>query len=113
MVTAQMPDTSTSPEGSTKELILKVVAGQGHTSSYGALLYLATLMSLGPHVPPPESDEERANWQGHRSGLRSALVCLAMHERKLGPKEAVVVVVDQLAQACATFESFRAMGTDG
>jgi hypothetical protein len=84
VVTAQTPNASTSPESSAKEMILQASAGQGHTDSYGALLHLTALMSLDPYVPTPESDEERANWQGHGNGLRSALLCLAMHERELG-----------------------------
>jgi hypothetical protein len=113
VVTAQTPNASTSPESSAKEMILQASAGQGHTNSYGALLHLTALMSLDPYVPTPESDEERANWQGHGNGLRSALLCLAMHERELGPEDAVAVVDDQLTQAHAVLESFRPIGIDG
>lgn len=113
MVTAQTPNASTSQKGSAKKMILQATAGQGHTDSYGALLHLAALMSLDPYVPAPESDEERANWQGHGNGLRSALLCLAMHERQLGPEDAVVVVDDQLTQAYAVLESVRMIGIDG
>ena len=106
VVTVRTPDTEASTKRSLKEVIRQVAAEQGHTGSYAALLYLMALTSVGPDLPAPKSAEERANWQGHRNGLRSALVCLAMHERQLSPKEAAVVVIDQLAQACAAVENF-------
>ena len=93
--------------GLSKALINKIVAEQGHTDGYGALLHLVVLMELDPEIPKPRSNEERANWQGHLEGLRAALLCLAMHECTLGPESAAIVVGEQLEQARAELQRLR------
>jgi hypothetical protein len=78
-----------------------------HTDGYGAVLHLVVLMELDPEIPEPQSDEERANWQGHLEGLRAALLCLAMHERALDPESAAMFVDEQLEQARAELQRLR------
>ena len=45
-MTTLMPDADAPTEGSAKKMILQATAEQGHTDSYGVLLYVAALMSL-------------------------------------------------------------------
>lgn len=94
-----------------KAAICNSVVGQGHTDSYGALLYLVALMGTDSTALEPESDEELANWEGHFSGLRAALVCLAGHERKIGPTSAVAVIERQLEDAMDALKRYDSGGT--
>lgn len=75
-----------------KNKILKRVNEEGHTDSYGTLLYLAAVMGSDPKALSPTSLLEFTRWSGHLDGLRSSLLCLAMYERQLGPEEAAEVV---------------------
>lgn len=75
-----------------KNKILKRVNEEGHTDSYGTLLYLAAVMGSDPEALGPASPLEFTRWSGHLDGLRSSLLCLAMYERRLGPEEAAEVV---------------------
>lgn len=77
-----------------KNKILRRVNEEGHTESYGTLLYLAAVMGLDPTALGPANSLEFTAWAGHLDGLRSSLLCLAMYERQLGPEE-VAEVVDQ------------------
>lgn len=77
---------------SAKDRILKRVVEEGHTDSYCALLYTAAVMGSDPKALGPASSSEFTRWSGHLDGLRSALLCLAMYERRLGPEEAAEVV---------------------
>ena len=92
---------------SAKASILNRFMQDGHTYGYGALLHLIALMELDPKAPKPQSDEERANWQGHLEGLRAALLCLAMQERTLDPASAAMVVDEQLELARAALRPLR------
>jgi hypothetical protein len=82
-----------------KTRILKAVTDQGHSESYGVLLHTAAL--LGPDVKDlePESAEELSEWLGFSKGLRSALFCLAMYEKRTNPESAVLIVSEHLKQA--------------
>lgn len=93
-----------------KSLILNAVVGQGHSTSYGALLHKASLLGLEPNALEPESDEELAEWRGYFEGLRAALGCLVMHERRIEPELAPGVVDDQLTFATGVLERLRATG---
>lgn len=79
--------------------ILKRLAEQGHSFGYGEVLILTA--RLGTDVEPlePETDEERHEWRGHLQGLRSALHCLVMHERKVGPESAAFIVNGHISEA--------------
>ena len=95
-----------------KASIVNVVTEQGHTDSYGILVHAVALLGLDPEALAPESDEERAEWSGHARGLRSALHCLAMHEKKVGPESAALIVDQQIAQAIKSLAQSGA-GSDG
>lgn len=82
-----------------KEQILKRVREEGHTDSYGVLLYMAAVMDFDSMPVDSASSLELATWSGHLDGLRASLLCLAMYERKLTPEEAAAVVDNHIADA--------------
>lgn len=84
---------------SKKTATLNRVMEEGYTSSYGTLLHLTA--SMGPEAKRlrPNSALELAVWHGHFTGLRAALLCLAMHERQLASKAAAQVVRRHLDDA--------------
>jgi hypothetical protein len=82
-----------------KDRILKRVVEEGHTDSYGTLLYTAAVMGFDAMELGPESSFELTTWTGHFEGLRSSLLCLAMYERKLGPEKAAEVVNQHIEDA--------------
>ncbi|MBS2546920.1 hypothetical protein KGQ19_08555 [Catenulispora sp. NL8] len=84
---------------SAKDRILKRVNEEGHTDSYGTLLYLAAVMGFDPTALGPESSVELTVWSGHFDGLRASLLCLAMYERGIEPKKAAEVVNQHIADA--------------
>ncbi|MEY9895749.1 hypothetical protein ABIA35_008088 [Catenulispora sp. MAP12-49] len=84
---------------STKDRILKRVLEEGHTDSYGTLLYTAAVMGSDAIELGPDSSVELTTWSGHLEGLRSALLCLAMYERKFGPEKAAEVVNKHIEDA--------------
>lgn len=82
-----------------KDKIFKRVNEEGHTDSYGTLLYLAAVMDCDPMALSPDSALELATWSGHLDGLRSSLLCLAMYERRIGPEKAAEVVDQHILDA--------------
>ena len=84
---------------SAKDKILKRIGEEGHTDSYGTLLYLAAVMGFDPMALGPNSCVELATWSGHFDGLRASLLCLAMYERNIGPEKAAEVVNQHLLDA--------------
>lgn len=82
-----------------KTTILKRVMEEGYTDSYGTLLHLTAVMGSDPKALEPNSDEELAEWRGHLNGLRAALLAVAMHEHKLKPRAAALVVERHLLEA--------------
>lgn len=68
------------------------VMEEGYTDSYGALLYLTAVMGSDADALAPASAGEENEWRGHLKGLRAALLCLAMHERRAEPEEVALVV---------------------
>jgi hypothetical protein len=84
---------------STKDRILKRVVEEGHTDSYGTLLYTAAVMGFDAMALGPNSSIELTTWSGHLEGLRSSLLCLAMYERRLGPEKAAEVVNQHIEDA--------------
>lgn len=77
---------------SAKDKILKRVTEEGHTDSYGTLLYLAAVMGFDALAIGPETTLELTTWSGHFEGLRASLLCLAMYERQLAPESAAEAV---------------------
>ena len=75
-----------------KAATLERVMEEGYTDSYGTLLHLAAVMGSGPEAFYSSHGEEFAEWCGHFKGLKAALLCLALHERQIGPEEAALVV---------------------
>ena len=75
-----------------KPTLLRRLADDGFSEGYGSLLFLTALVGTDAEALDPETDEERSEWRGHLRGLRSALVCLAMHDTKLSPAVAAAVV---------------------
>ncbi|MEY9932585.1 hypothetical protein ABH926_007236 [Catenulispora sp. GP43] len=84
---------------SAKDRILNRVIEEGHTDSYGILLYTAAAVGFDPMALSPDSSVELTTWSGHLDGLRASLLCLAMHERKLGPEKAAEVVNKHIEDA--------------
>lgn len=84
---------------SAKASILSRVAQEGHTDSYGVLLHLVAVMGREPKALNPRTEKELAEWSGHFRGLKSALLCLAMHERKIEPGPAALVVCQHINDA--------------
>lgn len=82
-----------------KQKILKRVNEEGHTDSYGMLLYLAAVMDFDPMALGPDSSAELTTWSGHFDGLRASLLWLAMFERKIGPEDAAKVVDRHITSA--------------
>ena len=87
-----------------KNAILARIAEEGHTDSYGMLLYLTAFMGLDPMMLDPVSRAEVVQWSGHFDGLRASLLWLAMHERHLGPELAADVVERQISEAVKDLE---------
>jgi membrane associated rhomboid family serine protease len=85
--------------GNAKDMILKRVREEGHTDSYGMLLYMVAVMGFDPMTLGPHSPVELTSWSGHLDGLRASLLCLAMYERKLGPEGAAEVVDTHIMDA--------------
>lgn len=75
-----------------KAAICRQIMNEGFSESYALLIHLLALMGSDPVALEPENDEELAEWRGHLKGLRAALFCLAMHERRIGPESAALVV---------------------
>jgi len=86
-----------------KSAVLRLLAQEGYSGSYGTLLVLALQVGADPDGLTPESDAELFEWRGHLRGLRAALTCVAMYEAKLGPAEAVVVVQRHLEAGAELF----------
>ena len=84
---------------SAKDKILKRVIEEGHTGSYGTLLYMAAVMGFDPRTLGPISRLELTIWNGHFAGVRASLLCLARYERKLEPENAAKVVNQHLEDA--------------
>ncbi|MFL6110904.1 MAG: hypothetical protein ACJ786_06080 [Catenulispora sp.] len=82
-----------------KSVILSRLADEGFSGSYGALLFMTVLVGTDAETLEPESEEERHEWRGHLYGLRSALVCVVMHEAGVGPEDAAGIVRRQLEEA--------------
>ena len=82
-----------------KDKILRRVNEEGHTDSYGTLLYLAAVMGFDPMALGPDNSVELTAWSGHLDGLRSSLLCLAMYERRIGPEMAAKVVNQHILDA--------------
>ncbi|WP_194904515.1 hypothetical protein [Catenulispora rubra] len=91
-----------------KASTLDRVMEEGYTESYGALVYLAAVIGTDPESLCPSGIEERLAWGGHLKGLRAALLCLAMHERGIGPEAAALAVSHHLEDATSDLE--RAAG---
>lgn len=88
-----------------KSVVLRALADEGFSGSYGALLVMTVLVGTDAETLEPENDEERHEWRGHLHGLRSALVCVAMNEAELGPEEAALVVQGHIAYAARVLGS--------
>lgn len=84
---------------SAKDKILEKITEQGHTDSYGMLLYLAAVMGNDPVALGPDSSVELNTWSGHLDGLRASLLCLAIYERRLTPEKAAEVVDQHILAA--------------
>ena len=82
-----------------KSVLLSRLADEGFSGSYGALLFMTVLIGTDAETLEPESDEERHEWRGHLYGLRSALVCVAMHEAGIGPEAAAGIVQRHIEDA--------------
>lgn len=89
---------------SRKAATLGRVLEEGHTESYGTLLHLTAVMGAEPKALHPTNDEERIEWHGHFNGLKAALLCLAMHERQITPKEAALAVCRHIEDAMDALE---------
>lgn len=96
-----------------KAAVLKRLADQGFTSSYGSLLFLAVLVGTDPDQLAPENDEERFEWRGHIKGLQSALHCVVMHERQLEPELAGMVVMTHVEEAATLIAQHGDAGGGG
>jgi hypothetical protein len=75
-----------------KAAICKQITDEGYSEGYALVVHLLALM--GPDLTGlgPESLEELAEWRGHLKGLRAALFCIVMHERRIGPESAALIV---------------------
>jgi hypothetical protein len=96
-----------------KSLITDEVVKEGHSASYGELLYMVSLLGPDPVLLGPDSEEELVEWRGYSKGLRSALTCLAMYERRMEPEPAVLVVGAQVAHAVDILGRLRGHGAGG
>ncbi|MBS2547446.1 hypothetical protein KGQ19_11240 [Catenulispora sp. NL8] len=63
------------------------------------LLHLVAVMGREPKALNPRTEKELAEWSGHFRGLKSALLCLVMHERKVEPSSAALVVYRHVKSA--------------
>jgi hypothetical protein len=88
-----------------KEIITKRLTAAGFSESYGAVVHLLALMKSDPTTLQAEHGVELAVWRGHFEGLRSALHCMVMVEKKTGPKSTARIVSEHLAEALADFGS--------
>ena len=95
-----------------KDKILKRVNQEGHTDSYGTLLYFAAVMGFDATALGPDSTLELNTWSGHLDGLRSSLLCLAMYERQIEPEKAAQVVNQHLLEAVDDLRSNAAGSTE-
>lgn len=93
-----------------KAVILRRLVDEGHSEGYGALVHLTALMEINPDEMMPETVQERHEWSGHFKGLRSALACVAMQERKLRPRKAAEVVGGHIAEAIKDLIRFEESG---
>ena len=84
---------------STKASILSRVVQEGHTDSYGVVLHLVAVMGTEPKALNPRTEREHAEWSGHFRGLKAALLCLVMHEQKVKPASAAMVVSRHIKNA--------------
>lgn len=101
-----MPETA-------KAIISNRVRQEGHTGSYGALLYLVALMGADPKALNPRTEHELVEWGGHFEGLRAALHCLVMYEKHVGPEPAAKIVGSHIAEAIADVDRCGDTGTGG
>jgi len=90
---------------SAKDRILGRITEQGHTDSYGTLLYLAAVMGIDPIALDPDNPVELNTWSGHLDGLRASLLWLAIYERGITPEEAADVVNQHLLAAISDLGS--------
>ena len=82
-----------------KAATLGRVMEEGYTDSYGALLHLTAVMVSEPKALHSTNDEELIEWRGHFHGLKAALLCLAMHEKQITPKDAALAVIRHIEDA--------------
>jgi hypothetical protein len=94
-----------------KTSIINLAIQEGHTESYGALLHLVAVMGTDPNALGPETEEERTAWGHHFDGLRAALLCLTMHELKLVPDSAALVVDRLIKSAIDELDRHGGIGT--
>ena len=81
-----------------KAATLGRVLEEGYTDSYGTLLHLTAVMGSDPKGLR-STNEELIEWRGHFNGLKAALLCLAMHEQQIAPKEAALAVSRHIEDA--------------
>lgn len=86
-----------------KAATLGRVLEEGYTESYGTLLHLTAVMGSAKALHAT-TNEERIEWRGHFNGLKAALLCLAMHERQITPKEAALAVCRHIEDAMDDLE---------
>ncbi|WP_194906246.1 hypothetical protein [Catenulispora rubra] len=98
---------------SAKASILSRVMQEGHTDSYGVLLHLVAVMGREPKALNPRTEKELAEWSGHFRGLKAALLCLVMHEQKVEPGPAAVVVCRHIEDASDELDRRSGTGTGG
>ena len=98
---------------SAKASILSRVMQEGHTNSYGVLLHLVAVMGTEPKALNPRTEKELTEWDGHLGGLKAALHCLAMHEQKVDPDSAALVVDQHIKEAIDDLDRRSGSGTGG
>lgn len=98
---------------SAKAATLKRVMEEGHSGGYGTLLQLTAVISLGPEAFYSTHGEELSEWCAYFRGLKSALLCLAMYERRISPQEAALAVNRHLDAAMDAIEHRAEAGSGG
>lgn len=93
-----------------RAVITRRLTGQGYTDSYATLVHLAALTADDAGMPVAATAQEQLEWDGYFKGLRGALHCLAMHEMQLAPKQAAVVVTEQIGEAVVDLQRRRDTG---
>ncbi|MEZ0109292.1 membrane associated rhomboid family serine protease [Catenulispora sp. EB89] len=98
---------------SAKDRILERIMEEGHTDSYGTLLYLVAVIGVDPMALGPANSVELTTWSGHLDGLKGSLLCLAMYERKSTPQKAAETVDRHLVEAAADLRRGDSAGSAG